>query len=173
MDKSQLIKVPLKYGVAGGILCIVLFLTLYLSGEYPLEMTSYFMSGGIILIMLFFCIKELRDYKYGGKLLYWQGMSAGAVCVFLIALLSGIFVYVYSAHIDSGFLADHSRQVTEALMNDPQGWVERHGQELYDKMLRESRQLISPVDLGFDDFLKKFLIGFFLTTVVALFFKRS
>lgn len=173
MDKSQLIKVPVKYGVTGGILSIVMFLTLHLSGQYPLEMSSYFMSGGIILIMLFFSTKELRDYKYGGQLLYWQGVSAGFVCVLLIALLSGIFIFIYATQIDSGFLTDHSQYVKETLLENPEGWIDRHGEEVYQDMLQDSTKLISPVDLALDDFLKKFLIGFFLTTIIALLFKRT
>ena len=173
MDKSQLVKVPIKYGITGGVLCLLMFLTLHLSGQYPLEMTSYFMSGVIILLMLFFSTKELRDYKYGGFLQYWQGISAGFVCVVLIALVSGLFIYTYASSINSDFLTDHSQYVKEALLEDPEGWIDRHGEEVYQGMLQESEQLISPVDLALDDFLKKFLIGFFLTTIIAIFFKRT
>ena len=173
MDKSQLLKVPIKYGITGGILCIILLLVLLLSGDYPFLMSTYFMSGVIILIMLYFSTKELRDYKYVGQLLYWQGMTAGFVCVLIIALLSGVFVYIYASQIDSSILADHAQQVTATLMEAPEGWIERHGEEGYQKLLNESRQLISPAELAFDDFLKKMLTGFFITTIVALLFKRS
>ena len=173
MDKSQLYKVPIKYGITGGILCIILFLVLLLIGDYPFLMPTYFMSGVIILIMLCFSTKELRDYKYGGKMCYWQGMTAGFVSIFLIALLSGVFVYIYASQIDREILADHAQQVAATLFEDPEGWIERHGEEGYKRLLNESLQLISPAELAFDDFLKKLIIGFFLTTIVALLFKRT
>ena len=173
MDKSQLVKVPIKYGITGGILCVMLFFVLQLGGSYPFVMSTYFMSGVIILIMLYFSTKELRDYKYGGKLAYWEGMSAGFVCILLVAFVSAVFVYVYVSQIDRNILEDHAEYVAATLIEDPAGWIERHGEEGYQKLLDESKQLISPIELAFDDFLKKMVIGFFITTIISLLFKRS
>lgn len=173
MDKSQLVKVPLKYGIAGGVFAIILFLVLYHNGEYPLDMTSYLVSGGIVLIMLIFSVKELRDYKYGGHLEYWQGMTTGFVCVFIVALISGCFIFMYASQIDQNILLEHQRHVLASLSENPEEWIERHGNEVYEEMLQQSQQLISPLTLAFDDFLKKMLIGLLLTTVIALFYKRS
>lgn len=173
MDKSQLVKVPLKYGIVGGILSMLVFLVLYWSGDYPLVESSYIINGVIILLMLFFAVKELRDYHYDGKLLYWQGMTAGFVCVLVICLLSALFVVIFISYIDEHILIQHQSYIQDKLTDHPEEWIERHGEEIYQQVIAQNRQLLSPLEIAVDDFLKKGVVGLFISTVIALLFKRT
>ena len=171
MDKSQLYKVPLKYGVAGGIIAFVLFLTLYYTDGDPVS-SNYIIDGVLMFLFVFFSLKELRDYKYGGKMLYWQGMTGGFVCYALIALISALTTWVYLGAVDPDLYAQKKQEKITILTQDPEKWVEQLGQEDYEEAV-ENVKAITPFSLAADDFVKKLLIGFFLTTIIALFYKRK
>lgn len=151
----------------------MIFLVLYGSGKYPLIESSYLINGIIILLMLIFALKELRDYKYNGKLEYWQGMSASFVCVLVIGVLSALFVIGFISYVDESILIKHQEYIQEKLTSSPEEWVERHGAEVYEQVMAENKAVLSPLEIAFDDFLKKGVVGLFLSTLIALFFKRT
>ncbi len=171
MDKSQLYKVPLKYGLAGGSISIVLFLTLYFSEGDPLSNIRIF-DFILIPLFVFFTVKELRDYKYNGKLLYWQGMTAGFVCYLLIAIISAITIWIFLAIVDPALFVAHKQENIAILTNESAKWIEQLGQKGYNKTLADL-DTVTPFSLAADDFLKKLLVGLLLTTVIAIFFKRT
>ena len=171
MDKSQLYKVPLKYGLAGGAIAIVLFFTLYFSDGEPLANIRIF-DFILIPIFIFFTLKELRDYKYGGKMFYWQGMTAGFVCYLLIALLSGLTIWIFLEGVDPALFVAHKKENIAILTSESAKWIEQLGQADYEKTLA-NLQTITPFSLAADDFLKKLLIGLLITSLFAIFFKRT
>lgn len=173
MDKSQLYKVPLKYGLAGGVLSILIFLVLYWSNIYPLEVGTYIINGIVIVIMLFFSIKELRDYKYEGKLEYWQGISAGMVCVLVICFLSSLFLIIFIKYVDSEILVQHQQYMMENIVENKESLIENHGVETYEQVLSQSKETVSPWTIALDDFIKKGVIGLFFSTIIALSFKHT
>jgi hypothetical protein len=171
MDKSQLYKVPLKYGFAGGAISIVLFLTLYFSEGEPLSNIRIF-DFILIPLFVFFTIKELRDYKYNGKLLYWQGMTAGFVCYLLIALISAFTIWIFLDIVDPALFVAHKQENIAILTNESAKWIEQLGQADYKKTLADLHT-VTPFSLAADDFLKKILTGLLLTTVIAIVLKRT
>ena len=171
MDKSQLYKVPLKYGIAGGVIAIILFLSLYYTDSDPLSSIRVF-DFFLIPLFVFFTLKELRDYKYGGKMLYWQGMTAGFLCYVIIAIISALTIWLYLSAVDPELFVQHKQENIAILTEDPGKWVGQLGQEKYEEAV-EDVKAITPFSLAADDFVKKSLIGLFLTTVIALFIKRS
>lgn len=173
MDKSQLYKVPLKYGLAGGVLSLFIFLFLYWGGTYPLEVGTYVVNAFVMGVMLFFSVKELRDYKFNGKLEYWQGISAGLICVLLISLISSLFLIIFINYLDPELPVQHQQYMTEKVVSNKDELIESQGTEVYEQMISQTRKKASPWLIGLDDFIKKGIIGFFLTTVMALAFKRK
>lgn len=171
MDKTQLYKVPLKYGLTGGVLAIILFLALYYSESDPV---SGVRSLDFILlpILIFFSVKELRDYKYGGKLFYWQGMTAGFVCYLLIAMVSASFLWWFLEFIDPALFISHKQENIAILTAESEKWIEQIGAEAYEETLA-SLKSVSVFSLVADDFLKKLFIGFLATTIIAIIFKRT
>ena len=171
MDKSQLYKVPLKYGLAGGAIAIVLFLTLYFSEGNPLANIRIF-DFVLIPLFIFFTMKELRDYKYNGKMFYWQGMTAGFVCYLLIAALSALSIWIFLEVVDTDVFLVHKQENIAILTSESAKWIEQLGQRDYEKALA-NLQTVTPFSLAADDFLKKLLIGLLMTSVIAIFFKRT
>jgi hypothetical protein len=171
MDKSQLYKVPLKYGLAGGFISVVLFVTLYFMGEDPLSSLRKF-DFVLIPLFIYFSLKELRDYKYGGKMLYWQGMTTGFVCYFLIALISASAIWLFLSSVDPDLFVRHKQENIAILTNEPEKWADQVGKKEYEEALR-SVKAITPFSLAADDFIKKALTGLFVTSFIAIFFKRT
>lgn len=171
MDNSQLYKVSLKYGLAGGFISIVLFLTLYFLEEDPLSSIRIF-DFALIPLFVYFTLKELRDYKNEGKMLYWQGMTAGFVCYFFIALISSLSIWFFLSNVDPDVFIRHKQENITILTNDPEKWEEQVGKKDYEEALRNLRA-VTPFSLAADDFLKKSLTGLLLTSFIAIFLKRT
>ena len=91
-----LVRIPLKYGILGGVLSVAFVISFYYFGKHPLLIPPFFdIRVLLIAIMLFFALREVRDFFFDGVLYLWQGM-AGCV-VYLVAMaaigLTGIFAF--------------------------------------------------------------------------------
>lgn len=171
MDKSQLYKVSIKYGLAGGFVAIILFVTLFYMDGDPLSSIRIF-DFVLIPLFIYFSLKELRDYKYEGKIAYWQGMTAGFICYILIALISALTIWLFLSIIEPALFVQHKQENIAILTENPDKWVDQVGRKDYEAALRNVKK-VTPFSLAADDFVKKSLIGLFLTSVIALFFKRT
>lgn len=160
----------LKYGLAAGAIAVVLFLVLWGLEEQPLDSLRFF-DFILIPLFLYFTLKELRDYRMGGRLLYWQGMTAGLVCYLTLAVISALFILIFISYADTALLVAHKQENLKVLEEDPQKWIEQVGKQAYEQALLEVKQLTAQ-DLAIDDFLKKALIGLFFTGIITLFFKK-
>ena len=167
---NPLITTGLKYGLAGGGVAIVLFLALWGLKVNPLDALRLF-DFVMIPLFLFFALKELRDYRLGGKMLFWQGMTASFFCYTTLALISALFIFIFLTYADTALLVRHQQENLVVLTEDPQKWIGEVGQQAYDKALEEIRKL-TVLDLALDDFLKKVLIGLFFTGIFTLILKK-
>lgn len=170
--KSILFSTGLKYGIAGGCISIGLFIVLWLLNENPLDSFRLLIFDCVLmLIFVFFALKEVRDYHYKGRLQYWQGMTAGFVCYASLAAVSAIFIYIFLSFADTDLLIRHQQENLAVLMEDPQKWIGQVGQQSYTNAIEEVRNMTA-LDLALDDFLKKVLIGLFITGIITLFYKK-
>ncbi|EMR04576.1 DUF4199 domain-containing protein [Cesiribacter andamanensis] len=170
LPKKPLFTTGLKYGLAGGGISIGLFLSLWLLKENPLDSLRLF-DFILIPLFVFFTLKEVRDYHYRGRLHYWQGMTAGFVCYASLAAVSAIFIYIFLSFADTDLLMRHQNENLAVLMEDPEKWIGQVGKQAYEQALEEVRNLTA-ADLALDDFLKKTLIGLFITGIITLFYKK-
>ena len=92
---NPLVKVPLKYGAAGAVLAIILLVILYFANRHPLLIPIIYDYRILLFgILIFFSLKEFRDYHNGGVLHFWQAMAAGIMCYMTVAVVAGIFILV-------------------------------------------------------------------------------
>jgi len=158
--------VPFKYGLAGGIISVLLFLVLQWTGENPLIKGSLF-GFFFIPIFVFFAVKEFKKYYGGGFLHFWQGMSIGFFTYMLLAIISALFVWIYLEVINPQLLQDYITNRVELMAGSRANLIERLGQQTYDNSLASVRGA-TPWDLALDDFLRKVFAGFFITTIIAV-----
>ena len=174
MKKTHpIIAVPLKFGLVGAGIAILLFLLLYFLGKNPLIIYGNFdFSFLLIPVFIFFSIKEFRDYKNNRELLFWQGMSVGFINYFVIALVSALFIYIFLSFVDlelvSGYVADRMQ-----IMNEMKGeMVKQMGEDVFTRTYAELGNTTAYV-IALDDFLKKIVIGLFLTIIISVLLRRS
>jgi hypothetical protein len=170
-SKQHILRAGLRYGLVGGLIAVGIFLLLFALDGDPIG-TARFFDFILLPLFIFFAIKELRDYRQRGYMAYWQGMTVGFLTYLLIALLSALFLYFFLQFASQETFLGYQQENIKLLTDDPQKWISEIGEGSYRKAVRNMEQL-SIVEVAFDDFLKKLLIGLFLTSFISIFLKRT
>ena len=163
-----LVTVPLKYGIFGGFLAAALLFTLYALGRYPfipVERTILF------AIFIFFGLKELRDYRQGGILHFWQGMIGGVICYAAMAMIGAVLLGLWGQFSDA-YLNNYIVVMTQQMEASKADLIEQVGQSAYDVQLAKLPSTTIS-DLAFDYVLKSMFIGIFLTIIISIILRKQ
>lgn len=168
--KNKLVAVSLKYGLIGGLMVILLIIIFYFLDLNPLiniKVTDVL----ILSVFIFFTLKEFRDRYNNRQLHFWQGMTGGVINYLTIALISAGFIFVLTVIIDPEVTTKYIETRIEILNENKQTLVETMDEETYLNALSGVKETTG-FDLALDDFLKKSIIGFFLTTIIAVILRK-
>jgi len=168
--KNKLFAIPLKYGAFGGGIVILLFVIFYLLDLDPLvniKMIDMF----ILAIFIFFALKDFRDRYNNRELHFWQGMTGGVINYLTIAIISALFILVMTVIIDPELTTKYVESRIELLHENRQTLVETMDEETFFDTL-SGVEKTSAMDLALDDFLKKSMIGLFLTIIIAVILRK-
>ena len=167
---SPYVRVPLRFGSVGGLVSIALFVALYLLDKNPL-VTIRIADVFIIPIFIFFGIREFKDYYNQRKLRFWQGMSIGIATYVIIALLSAICVFIIVYFVDDALFQDFVSNSVSDLLDKKEALVEQFGEESFNATLEKTSSM-KKIHLPVDDFIKKCIIGLFLTIVFSIILRK-
>jgi len=168
--KNNLVRVPLRYGIIGGSVVILLFLIFYFLDFDPI-VNIKIIDMFILAIFIFFALKEFRDRYNNRELHFWQGMTGGVINYLSIAIISALFILVMTVIIDPELTTKYIEGRIELLNQNRQTLVNTMDEETFlDAMA--GVQETSPLDLALDDFLKKSIIGLFLTIIIAVILRK-
>jgi hypothetical protein len=167
---NKLISVPLKYGAIGGLLVIILNFVFYFIGKNPLVEIK-FIDIPLLVIFIFFALKEFRDRYNQNELHFWQGVTGGMITFFTLAIISALFILVLLIAIDPGITTNYIESRIALLNENKQTLIESIDEQAYIDALAGVKET-TPVDLALDDFLKKSIIGLFLTIIIALILRK-
>lgn len=168
--KNKLVSVPIKYGIFGGIMVILLILIFYFLDLDPLvniKVADVF----ILSIFIFFALKEFRDRHNNRQLHFWQGMTGGVLTYLTIAIISAVFILLMTVIIDPEMTTNYIASRIELLNENKQKLVDAMDEETYLKAVAGVRET-SGFDLALDDFLKKSIIGLFLTIIISVILRK-
>lgn len=168
--KNRIVSVPMKYGGIGGGLTIILFLIFYFLGRNPLIEVKYF-DIPFLAIFIFFSIKEFKDRYNNRELHFWQGISGGTLTYLTIAVISFLFILILIVVIDPGITTNYIESRVALLNENKESLIEAIDKQAYFDAL-EGVKKTTALDLAFDDFLKKSIIGLFLTIVIAVILRK-
>jgi hypothetical protein len=168
--KNKLITVPLKYGGIGGILVILLFMIFYFLGKNPLVEIKL-VDILILAVFIFFSLREFRDSHNNKELHFWQGVSGGMITYFSIAIISALFILVLLVVIDPAITTDYIQSRIQLIDENKAKLVENINEQAYLDALAGVKKT-TPMDLAIDDFLKKSIIGLFLTIIIAVILRK-
>lgn len=170
--KSPLVRVTFRYGVIAGLLCVGLIISMYYMGKHPLLMNMFLdFRVPTFAILLFFALKEFRDYYQNGVLYFWQG--TGGSFIFLVTAgavaASGIMIF---GTFETGFIPEYVRQFTEQVRNLPQDTVDQIGKDVIERNLKElpGTKLSS---LAMLYAWQGLIIGFFISIIISVILRRQ
>lgn len=166
-----LIRIPIRYGLIGIFLYGTLFLLLYFLGYNPLVAGRPWDFGFLLMpLMIFFAIKDFKVNHNSGELRFWQGMTAGFVTYFVLALGVALFIFVF-LKVDPAILDSYIQDRLALLENSKEHFVEQLGEDLFEEQVDRMSHTTAVV-VALDDFWKKLLIGLFLTILIAAILRK-
>jgi hypothetical protein len=167
-----LFQVPLKYGVIAGVLGTALVIGLYYMNRHPF-LIPVFLDFRIFLfgVFIFFTLKEIRDFYYGGILHFWQGLMGSFIftATFAVIAAAGIAGFIL---IVPDFLQSYITQSIQQLKLLPPEVIERIGKDVFERNLE-----VLPTTNGFDLALlyltQSFMIGMFISIILSVILRRQ
>jgi len=162
-----LFRIPLRYALIGIFLYGTLFLILYFLGYNPLVVGRPWDFGFLLIpLMVFFATKDFKTNYNKGELRFWQGMSAGFVTYFVIAIGVALFIYLFLSVADSSILHGYIEDRMHLLEVSKEQFIAQLGADLFDEQMFKMQQTTALI-VALDDFWKKLVIGLFLTILIA------
>lgn len=172
MNKSRIVSVGLKYGLSGALITVLVFLVLYFMDQNPLLVTRKIrFSIFLIPILVFFSIREFRDYKNNNELRFWQGLTVGFVNYLIIALISATFIVLFITNYDSQILQDYINFNLINTQEQREGFIETYDADTYEQLLRDIRNTTA-YHIGLDEMIWNLLIGFISTFLMSMFLRK-
>lgn len=168
--ENKLVAIPFRYGIIGGGTVIILFLVFYFLDLDPL-VNIKLVDVLILAIFIFFALKEFRDVYNNRELHFWQGMTGGVINYVTIAMISAIFILVMTVIIDPELTTKYIEGRIALLNENRQTLVETMDEETFEEAI-SGVMGTNAIDLALDDFLKKSIIGLFLTIIIAVILRK-
>lgn len=166
--RRALLQTGLKYGLVGSVIAIGLFFAMKGLGENPLIWTAPKLIAYSILFLFFplLATVEFRRYHLVGKWKFWQGLVLGILVYGTICVLT-LAVAMIVMQVDTSLVESYRKMSLQTLEGNREGFVEQFSEERY-QQTKEMVLATTTGEIALDDFLKKLLLGFFLTVTIAL-----
>ena len=169
---NPLVKVSLRYGLLAGVIGSALLIGLYYMGRHPFLIPVY-IDFRILLfgILIFFTLREIRDYHQHGVVYFWQGFFASFLFTLSYAILSSL-VMVLFMEMAPAFVSDYISLSVAQLQSLPPEVIESIGKDVYERNLSLLPETDAD-DLGFLYFLQSFLISLFISIILSVILRRQ
>lgn len=169
--KSPFVRLGIKYGAIGGVFAILMFFILVMMGKIPMISIRLF---DFILIpsFLFLAVKEFKDYYNNRELRFWQGMTVSFFTYTVIGAISGLFIYIYLTYFNNDLFLEFVTHELEKINLNKELIVNQMGEDTYADLV-SSMESSEVKHSAWDDFLKKGLVGLFISPVISLFMRTN
>jgi hypothetical protein len=167
-----LARVPLRYGLIGGVLGFILVIILYYLNRHPFLIPVFFdFRVAFFGIFFFFSLKELRTYYFGGLLFFWQGLAACFVFLVAFALIASSLVWAFGV-VEPKFVTQYISLFLEQAKTFPPEVIEQIGKEAYERNLA-ALPTTNAFNLATLYFWQCFVIGFFVSIIISVILRRQ
>ncbi len=165
-------RVALRYGAICGLLVMVFVVSLFYMDKHPF-LVNPFLDPRIAALgfMLYFGLKELRDYYQSGTLYFAQGM----VTAFLTTVICAAICYMailLLASIDENFVKSFIQQATQQTRSFSQEDIQRIGKTTFDQSLAELQKADKFFMAG-RYFFQTFIISFFVSVIITVVLRKT
>lgn len=169
---SPLFTIAVRYGAIAAVLSIALNIAMFYMNRHPV-MIAPFLDFRVFLyaIFIFFSLKEYRDFHNEGALHFFQGMFGSFVLVATAGVLGSILYRVFGA-LETNFIPEYIRLMTEYLKSAPEDEVARVGKETIERNL----QALPSTNMGQIATLylvQSFGIGLFVSIIMSVILRKQ
>ncbi|WP_370089551.1 DUF4199 domain-containing protein [Ekhidna sp.] len=167
-----MIKSTLKYSILCGLFLIGLFFISINFGSNPLlDSRHFWFDLGVYFLFIFFAGKEYKDFRNGGYLHFWQGISIGFI-VFIPAIILFGGVLLVMLNIDDAILEAYKEGAEALLKSNEDFYKEELGEELLNERYTDIASM-TPTQLIQMTFRNKLFSAFLITPVVAIILRKK
>ncbi len=169
---KPILRVPLRYGAIAGVLGAVLLIGLFYTGKHPFLIEIYLDFRIFIFgVFIFFALKELRDYVYGGILYFWQGIIASFLFTIVFAVVASGLIGIFGS-IQPSFVSEFISQSMQKLQGVRGELIDRVGKDVYESNLR-ALPATNAWDLAIHYYIQSFVIGTFVGILLSVILRRQ
>ena len=161
-----IVKTGIKYGVAGGVLNILFYLTFYFLGRNALLPEIRYVMDVFILI-LFLTMASIEFWHRDQNYRFWKYMSVGIINYLTLAMVSATFIIVFVYFIAPEYSEEYFTGRLQLMESQKEAQIEAMGEETYYRTF-EAIQNNQPYQIAIDDFFKKSMIGLFLIIFISI-----
>ncbi|MEJ0032498.1 MAG: DUF4199 domain-containing protein [Bacteroidota bacterium] len=167
-----LVRVPLRFGAIGGVLGFVLIIVLYYIGRHPFLIHPVFdFRVALFGILIFFALRELREYHFNGLLSFGKGMIASLVFVLSYGIIASLLIWIFTLNVPV-FVRDYIDLYTNQVKSYPQEVIDQIGRENYDRTLVQLKTVTGGA-LAKLYFIQGMIIGFFISIILSVILRRQ
>ncbi len=169
---SPLVKSSIRYGAIAGVLCMVFLITFYFMGKSPFLVDPYLDFRVLLFsILIFFCLKEVRDFYQGGILFMWQGMTGGLIFLSAAGIVAAVGILIFGA-LQPALLTDYISEFGAQIRSYPDDIVKKIGKDVLERNLNA----LSSTNMGNVAWMyvkQTFIIGLFITVIISVILRRQ
>jgi hypothetical protein len=141
-------------------------------GRHPFLINPFFDSRlPLFGVLLFFCLKEIRDYYQDGELLFLHGLLSCLVFTAAFATLTSLLIWIFCL-LQPTFVTKYVSGALAQFDTLPAEMIEKIGRENLDRNLK-ALPSTTGLDLAVDYFLKSFIMSFFISVILSVVLRRQ
>jgi Protein of unknown function (DUF4199) len=166
-----LLKWPLLFGLATGLICFAYFLILVALDVPPLGNFKSF-DLGFHLILITAAVWYYRSTVGQGRLHLWEGLTIGYIVSMVGAFVTGWLIYGFITQIRPDVFTNYLADSRALVLRGKVDMVKKLGEAQFQSVLAGVGQ-IKPEDLITDEILKKFILAVLTVLPISLLFRRQ
>lgn len=169
---APLARVCARYGAIAGALCMLFLISLFYMGKHPF-LVNPFLDFRVPLfgVLIFFALKEVRDYYQEGILFFWQGTAGSLVFVATCSVIAAVGITIFGT-MQPLFLADYITEFTRQIQNLPPDTVDKIGKDVV-AMNLEKLPTTTIGDLAGLYVWQSFIMSFFISVIISVILRRQ
>ena len=169
---KPIIKVPVVNGLIAGVLGAIFLAGLFYMGRHPFLIPPYF-DFRIFLFgfFLFFTLRELRDYYYGGLLFFWQGIVASFIFITSYALSASLLIWIFATY-EQAFVTSFIELFREQVRNASEEEINQIGKDQLERNL-SALESTNSFGMALQYFVQCYWIGLFLSIILSVILRRQ
>jgi hypothetical protein len=166
---KPILKLPLLFGLATGVLAFLFFLGLYTLDIMPL---GKILDFGIYLIMIAGACWYYRKTVGKGMLHLWEALTIGYVVNCVAALVNGWLIYAFITFVDPALFTQYTSEMLHLLDEGKVELIKNIKEPEYMKMYNEIKSMEPSVIIK-DEISKKMIMGIIPILIISLILRKQ